>query len=84
MLFEDKLKPIKPFNYELSDGNQFIIEEQKIRWIELFFKSSIIKKRGNGLPKASYYLIQKANFDFKIDLYNNICLRRGNTILKDL
>lgn len=78
--FTEELKSCKPFNYELPDGNEIIVENQRIKCIELLFQPSNIEKKGDGLPKICYDLIQKCNINVKKDLYNNICLCGGNTM----
>ena len=78
--FTEELKTFKPFNYELPDGNEIIVESQRIKCTELLFQPSNIGKKEDGLPKICYDLIQKCNINVKKDLYNNICLGRGNTM----
>jgi len=64
----------------LPDGNEIIVESQRIKCTELLFQPSNIGKKGDGLPKTCYDLIQKCNINVKKDLYNNICLGGGNTM----
>lgn len=81
--FKDSIKKsIEPFYYELPDGNQIVLKEQRIICTEGLFKPSIIGKSGNGLAKTCYDLIQKCNIDIKKDLYNCIFLSGGNTMFK--
>ena len=78
--FEDELKSCKPFNYELPDGNQITLKEERIKCSEILFEPSIIGEKGNGLAKACYDLIQKCSIDVKKELYHSICLSGGNTM----
>ena len=80
--YEEELKSYKPFNYELPDGNQIIVGDQRIKCTELLFQPSNIGKKGDGIPKICYDLIQKCNINVKKDLYNTICLCGGNTMFE--
>ena len=80
--YEEELKSCKPYKYELPDGNHIIVENQRIKCTELLFQPSNIGKKGNGLPKICYDLIQKCNINVKKDLYNSICLCGGNTMFE--
>ena len=78
--FEEELKSIKPFDYELPDGNHIIIKDERITSTEALFTSSIIGKNGNGISQTCYDMILKCNNDVKKDLYNSIVLAGGNTL----
>ena len=42
--FEEELKSIKQFDYELPDGNHIIIKEERIRSTEALFTPQLSKK----------------------------------------
>ena len=82
--FEEKLKCIEPFDYELPDGAHVIIKDQRIRCPEVLFKPDMINKDGVGIAKACYNSIQKCDLDKRKDLYNNIVLSGGNSMFNGL
>ena len=62
----------------MPDGNHIIIKDQRIKFTEGLFTPLIIGKKGNGLVKTCYDMIQKCNIYLKKDLYQNISLSGGN------
>ena len=80
--FEEEMKSVEIFDYELPDGNKVVIEDQRIRCPEVFFTPSNIGIKGIGLPSICYNQIQKCNIYIKKDLYNCICLFGGNSLFK--
>lgn len=75
-----RIKSYQPFNYDLPDGNQVILNDERIKCTEILFEPSIRKKKGKGIAKTCYDLIQKCDIYAKKELYNNICLSGGNTL----
>ena len=82
--FEEELKYVEPFDYELPDGTHVTIKDQRIRCPEVLFKPDIIGKDGVGIAKACYNSIQKCDLDKRKDLYNNIVLSGGNSMFNGL
>lgn len=82
--FEEELKSVKPFEYELPDGNNVIIKDQRIRCTEALFKPSMVGKDDKGIGEICYDSIQKCDFDIRKDLYSSIVLSGGNTLFSGL
>ena len=80
--FEEELKSMKDFDYELPDGTQVNIKDQRIICPEALFKPSIIGRDGNGIGQSCYYSIEKCDIDIKKELYNCVCLSGGNSMFK--
>ena len=82
--FDEDIKSVEPYDYELPDGTNVIIKDQRIRCPEVLFKPDIIGKDGVGIAQACYYSIQKCDIDIRKDLYNNIVLSGGNSMFYGL
>ena len=82
--YEKELKIIREFNYELPDGNEIILKEQRIKCPEILFKPNIIGREINGIGKTCYDSIQKCSIDIRKELYNNIVLSGGTSLFKGL
>ena len=80
--FEEELKLVEPYVYELPDFNPIIIKEPRIRCPEALFKPSLIGKEGNGIAQACYDSIQKCDIDLRRDFYSNIFLSGGTTLFE--
>ena len=82
--FDEDLKLVEQFDYELLDGTHIIIKDQRIKCTEVLFKPDIIGKDGVGIAQACYNSIQKCDIDIRKDLYNNIVLSGGNSMFDGL
>ena len=82
--YEEELKYVEPYNYELPDGTHVIIKDQRIKYPEALFKPNLIGEGEAGLAEECYYSIQKCDIDIRKYLYYNIVLSGGNTIFKGL
>ena len=82
--FEEELKSVEPFDYELPDGNHVNVKDQRIRCPEALFKPSMVGKEGNGIGQACYESIQKCNIDVRKDLYNSVVLSGGTSMINGL
>ena len=82
--FDEDIKSVEPYDYELPDGTNVIIKDQRIRCPEVLFKPDIIGKDGVGIAQACYNSIQKCDIDIRKDLYNNIVLSGGNSMFYGL
>jgi len=60
--FEDEIRNVEPYDYELLDGCHIIIEDQRIRCPEALFKPNLIGKEYPGIEKVCYDSIQKCDF----------------------
>jgi len=82
--FEDEIRNVEPYDYELLDGCHIIIEDQRIRCPEALFKPNLIGKEYPGIEKVCYDSIQKCDIDIKRYLYNCIVLSGGTSMFQGL
>lgn len=83
--YENELKSVKPFDYELPDGNHIIIDEKRIKCPEIFtFNPKLKWLEEKGIAEICNDLIQKCDIDVRKDLYNNIVLSGGNSMFNGL
>ena len=82
--FEEELKSVEPFIYELPDGTPVIVKDQRIRCPEALFKPSMVGKEGNGIGQTCYDSIQKCDIDVRKDLYNCVVLSGGTSMYNGL
>ena len=82
--FEEELKTVEPYDYELPDGNHIIVKDQRIRCPEALFKPSMVGKEGNGIGQTCYDSIQKCDIDVRKDLYNCVVLSGGTSMYNGL
>ena len=82
--FEKESKIVQPYTYELPDGNIVILKEERIKCPEALFKPTMIGKEGPGIADLCHDSIQKCDIDLKNELYNNIFLYGGNTMINGL
>ena len=72
--FEEELKSVELFDYELPDGTHIFVKGQRIRYPKALFKSAMVGKKGNGIGQTCYDCIQKYYIDVRKDLYNCVVL----------
>ena len=82
--YNEELKTVEIFDYELPDGSKINIKEQRIKCPEALFKPDLFGKEGNGISKACNDSIQKCNVDIRKDLYNSIALSGGTSMFNGL
>ena len=82
--FEEELKSILPFYYELPDNTLISVKDQQIRCPEALFKPGMIGKEGNGIEKICFDSIEKSQSDIRKDLYQSIVLSGGNSMYNGL
>ena len=83
--FEEELKSVEPFDYELPDGTHIIIKDQRIRCPEALFDPSMIDKSDfMGIGEACNYSIQRCDCNLRKDLYNCIILSGGSSMFEGL
>ena len=82
--FEEELKSVEPYDYELPDGTHVIVKDQRIRCPEALFKPSMVGKEGNGIGQTCYDSIQKCDIDVRKDLYNCVVLSGGTSMYNGL
>ena len=79
---EEELKSVEGYPYELPDGREIYIKDERILCPEALFKPSIIGKGGIGIGESCCDSIQKCDIDIRKELYNCICLSGGNSMFK--
>ena len=82
--FEEELKSVEPYDYELPDGTHVIVKDQRIRCPEALFKPAMVGKEGNGIGQTCYDSIQKCDIDVRKDLYNCVVLSGGTSMYNGL
>ena len=82
--FEEEIKKVEPFDYELPDGTHIIIKDQRIRCPEALFKPELVGKEDNGISQICFDSIQKCDIDVRRDLYNCIVLSGGSSMYNGL
>jgi actin-related protein len=85
---EDESKLYKAKNmtrsYKLPDGNVVKIGDEMFMAPEVLFNPSLIGKEYDGIDRAIFDSIQKSDMDIRKDLYSNIVLSGGTTMIKQL
>jgi len=66
--------------YELPDGQEITIGNERFRCPEVLFKPSFIGMESPGLHEVVYNNISDCDVDIRKDLYNNIVLSGGTTM----
>eukprot|EP00493_Phyllostaurus_siculus_P021961 UN22291 len=70
--------------YELPDGNVITIGDARFRTPEMLFQPSFIGVEAEGIHRLIYNSIQKCDHGVPRDLYTNIVLCGGTTMIADL
>ncbi|KAK6130312.1 hypothetical protein DH2020_035947 [Rehmannia glutinosa] len=68
-------------NYELPDGQIITIGAERFRCPEVLFRPSLIGMKSAGIHEMTYNSIIKCDVDIRKDLYGNIVLSGGSTML---
>ena len=82
--FEEALRSVEKFDYELPDGSLINIKDERIKCPEALFKPSLVGNDGNDIGKICYDSIQKCDIDLRRDLYYSIILSGGNSMYNGL
>mmetsp|Transcript_9553 Transcript_9553/g.16038 ORF Transcript_9553/g.16038 Transcript_9553/m.16038 type:complete len:170 (-) Transcript_9553:38-547(-) len=73
--FEDR-------SYELPSGEIIQVNHrQRFSSSEVIFTPSLINQKAKGIAQMAYTSIEKCDSDLKINLYNNIVLAGGSTMM---
>jgi len=67
--------------YELPDGAIIAIASERFRCAEVLFKPSLIGKEANGIHELVFQSIAKSDCDLRRELYANVVLSGGTTLL---
>ena len=70
--------------YELPDGNTCTIGSQRFRAPEVLFDSSYVGKEYPGIHELVFNSIMKCDVDTRRELYQNVCLSGGTTMINGL
>jgi len=70
--------------YEMPDGSVLTIGNERFRCPEALFKPSLIGMEAEGIATMTYNSIQRCDVDVRRDLYNNIVLSGGTTMIPGL
>ncbi|KAF8377172.1 hypothetical protein HHK36_030545 [Tetracentron sinense] len=68
-------------SYELPDGRVITIGAERFRCAEVLFQPYLIGMEATGIHETTYNSIMKCNVDIRKDLYGNIVLNGGSTML---
>ena len=78
--YQEELKNVEPYDYELPDGSHIIVYDQRIRCPEALFNPDILGKDDKGLGQVCCDVIQSCDKDIRKDMYNCMVLSGGNTM----
>jgi actin-related protein len=70
--------------YQLPDSSTILISSERIRAPEALFDPSLHGKDGDGLHHRVYQSIMKCDQEIRRDMYDNITLVGGTTLIKNL
>ena len=68
-------------DYELPSGEVITIGDEQFRCPEALFQPSLLEMRCTGIHKFCYDSILKCDVDIRKDMYSNILLSGGNTMV---
>ena len=68
-------------NYELPDGQVITIGNERFRCAETLFKPELIGMESDGIHKLTFQSIMRCDVDIRKDLYCNMVLSGGTTML---
>ena len=71
-------------SYEMPDGQEIDIGNQRFRCPEALFQRSFLGMELCGLHETAYNSIMKCDVDVRKDLFSNIILSGGNTLFTDI
>ncbi|XP_077980002.1 actin, cytoplasmic 3-like isoform X1 [Glandiceps talaboti] len=67
-------------NYELPDGTEITIGNERFRTTETMFKPALLGRKDPGIHEMIYKTIMKCDVDLRRHLYGNCILSGGNTM----
>ena len=74
---------INEIKYKLPDGKEVNLNKELFICPELLFQPNLIGKEIPGIPMQMYNSIMKCETDLRKELYSNMILAGGNTLLND-
>ena len=82
--YENELKNIDNFLYELPDGNKIELKEERIKCPEVLFNPSIINNNDKNVSQNCYEAVEKCDNFIKKDIYKCIDLTGGSSMFPGL
>ena len=82
--YENELKNIDNFLYELPDGNKIELKEERIKCPEVLFNPSIINNNDKNVSQNCYEAVEKCDNEIKKDIYKCIDLTGGSSMFPGL
>lgn len=70
--------------YQLPDGNEIIIGNERFRCPEVLFQPHLIGSELHGIHDATFETIMKCDIDVRRELYHNVVLSGGTTMFPGL
>ena len=71
-------------SYTLPDGNIVTIGNERFRCPEVLFNPSLIGKEAQGIDATVFDSIQKCDVDIRKDLYENVVMSGGTTMVEGI
>jgi actin-related protein len=82
--FEKEMQSHCECTYELPDGNSITIGDERFKSTELLFQPSFIGVESEGIHLTLNSAIRKCDVDIRSQMYNNIVLVGGTTLIPGL
>eukprot|EP01126_Amoeba_proteus_P057655 TRINITY_DN734_c0_g1_i5.p1 TRINITY_DN734_c0_g1~~TRINITY_DN734_c0_g1_i5.p1 ORF type:complete len:303 (-),score=61.92 TRINITY_DN734_c0_g1_i5:173-1081(-) len=82
--YEDEMeKPLTQVEkeFELTDGQVILVGNERFRAPEALFNPSVLGRESVGIHEAIYNSIMRCDIDLRRDLYSNIVLSGGTTMI---
>ena len=81
---ENENKSIETYIYELPDGTNINIRDERVKCPLALFNPKLLNKEGLGIADACYHCVQKCDIDLRKELYYSVILTGGNTLFPGL
>ena len=82
--YDEEIKNLDNYLYELPDGNKIELIEERIKCPEVLFDPKIIYKDEKNISQNCYEAIEKCDNDIKKEIYKCIVLSGGTSMFKGL
>jgi len=67
--------------YVLPDGNTITVGAERFRCAEVLFQPSLMGREASGIHETTFQSIMRCDVDIRKDLYRNVVLSGGTTLL---
>jgi actin-related protein len=71
---ENENKSIETYIYELPDGTNINIRDERVKCPLALFNPKLLNKEGLGIADACYHCVQKCDIDLRKELYYSVIL----------